>query len=93
MQEGSFSHALFVLIGVGMIQVFVGDFVEPKVMGDSLNISPLVVILSLVIWGSLWGIIGMIIAVPVTVILIIILAQFPNSRKFAIMLSKDGIID
>ncbi len=93
LQGGSFSHALFVLAGVGTIQVLVGNFVEPKVMGNSLNVSSLVVILSLVLWGSLWGIIGMIIAVPITVILIIIFAQFPGSRKIAIILSKDGIIN
>jgi predicted PurR-regulated permease PerM len=93
LQEGNFSHAFWVIAGVGAIQILVGNFIEPKVMGNSLNISSLVVILSLVIWGSLWGIIGMIIAVPITVIMIIIMAQFPNSRKFAIMLSKDGIID
>ena len=93
LQEGNFSHAFWVIAGVGAIQILVGNFIEPKVMGNSLNISSLVVILSLVIWGSLWGIIGMIIAVPITVIMIIIMAQFPNSRKFAIILSKDGIID
>lgn len=93
LQGGSFSHALFVLAGVGTIQILVGNLVEPKVMGNSLNVSSLVVILSLVLWGSLWGIIGMIIAVPITVILIIIFAQFPGSRKIAIILSKDGIID
>ncbi len=93
LQGGSFSHALMVLAGIGVIQLLVGNFVEPKVMGNSLNVSSLVVILSLILWGSLWGIIGMIIAVPMTVILIIIFAQFPASRKIAIVLSKDGIID
>jgi len=93
LQGGSFSHALLVLAGVGAIQVLVGNLIEPKVMDNSLNVSSLVVILSLVLWGALWGIIGMIIAVPMTVILIIVFAQFPGTRKIAIILSKDGIID
>jgi AI-2 transport protein TqsA len=48
------------------VQVVMGNFVEPKIMGRSLNLSPLIVILSLIFWGWLWGIPGMILAVPIT---------------------------
>lgn len=79
-----------ILLGVGAIQVVVGNFVEPKMMGSSLNISSLVVIVALTVWGVLWGVAGMILCVPITVIMMIILAQFPTTRPIAILLSEKG---
>ncbi len=83
----------YVLLAVGSIQIVVGNFIEPKVMGNSLNISPLVVILSLSVFGALWGITGMILCVPFTVILIIIFSHFESTRSIAIMLSDTGVLD
>ncbi len=88
--ETSFAPFLVILIGVGTIQLIVGNFLEPRMMGSSLNISSLVVILSLTLWGAIWGIAGMILCVPITVILMIILAQFPSTRPVAILLSEKG---
>jgi predicted PurR-regulated permease PerM len=79
-----------ILIGVGTIQLIVGNFVEPKMMGSSLNISSLVVIIALAVWGVIWGIPGMILCVPITVMMMIIMAQFPNTRPIAILLSEKG---
>jgi AI-2 transport protein TqsA len=59
-------------------------------MGDLLNISPIVALLSLAFWGTIWGIIGMFISVPITVILIIALAKIPKTRPIAILLSQNG---
>ncbi|GLR15902.1 AI-2E family transporter [Portibacter lacus] len=81
-----------VLIGVGVIQIIIGGILEPKFYGDSLNISPFVIVLSLVMWGMLWGVVGMLLCVPITVILIKIFAQFDNTRPIAIMLSRNGNI-
>lgn len=83
---------LAVLLGIVGIQVLIGSFLEPRLLGSSLNISPFVIILSLVLWGMIWGVVGMLLCVPLTVILIIILAQFPNTRPVAILLSKKGQI-
>ncbi len=80
-----------ILVGVGAIQVIVGNVVEPRMMGNSLNISPLVVILALSLWGALWGIAGMVLSVPITVVIMIIFAQFPDTRPLAILLSQNGI--
>lgn len=88
--ENSFLPFLIILIGVGAIQLIVGNFLEPRMMGSSLNISSLVVILALTLWGAIWGIPGMILCVPITVILMIILAQFPKTRQIAILLSEKG---
>ncbi|MCB1024971.1 MAG: AI-2E family transporter [Acidobacteria bacterium] len=89
-QYDTFSPFFVVLIGVGAIQLVVGNFLEPRMMGSSLNISSLVVILALSLWGALWGITGMILCVPITVIMMIIFAQFPATRPIAILLSEQG---
>ncbi|MFK8009829.1 MAG: AI-2E family transporter [Saprospiraceae bacterium] len=91
-QFGIFTPSLLVLGIVGTIQVIVGNFLEPKIMGSSMNISPLVTILSLSIWGALWGVIGMILSVPITVVTIIIFSQFEKTKSVAIMLSEKGEI-
>jgi predicted PurR-regulated permease PerM len=93
LQFGQFKEGLLILGIVGSIQLVVGNFVEPKLMGNSLNISPLVVLLTLAIWGVMWGITGMLLSVPVTVIMIIVMAEFPSTRPFAILLSQDGKIN
>ena len=92
LQFGDFGPALWVIGCVGSIQVLVGNFIEPKLMGDSLNVSSLVVILSLSIWGWIWGIVGMILSVPITVMMIIAFAQFPATRGIAVLLSDKGEI-
>lgn len=89
-QFGEFLPAGLVLIFVGSIQVLVGNLLEPRLMGNSLNVSSLVAIISLTLWGALWGVTGMIISVPVTVMMVIVFAQFNSTRPMAIMLSEKG---
>jgi predicted PurR-regulated permease PerM len=72
------------------IQMVIGNILEPKIMGDSLNISPLVALFSLAFWGAIWGITGMLVSVPITVILIILLAHFPSTKNISILLSNTG---
>ena len=93
LQFGEFTPGILVLVIVGAIQMVVGNFVEPRIMGNSLNISPLVVFLTLAIWGLIWGITGMLLSVPITVILIIVMSEFPSTQPFAILLSQKGIIN
>lgn len=93
LQFGDFSSGLIVLVAVGAIQVVVGNIIEPKVMGNSLNISSLVVLLALSFWGTLWGVAGMILSVPITVMMIIICAEFDTTKPIAILLSENGIIE
>jgi predicted PurR-regulated permease PerM len=69
------------------VQLVIGNFLEPKMVGKSLNLSPLVVVLSLAFWGALWGTAGMFLCVPITVALMIIFSQFPSTHSIAIMLS------
>jgi AI-2 transport protein TqsA len=80
-----------VIFGVSQtIQFVVGNVIQPRMTGDSLNISVLVVFLSLAFWGKLWGGPGMFLAVPLTVMMMIILAQFPSTRWIAVMMSNNG---
>ncbi len=74
------------------IQFIIGNIIYPKLMGNKLNISQFVVILSLVVWGAMWGTIGMFLSVPLMMILLIILSQFENTKKLAILISGDGEI-
>ncbi len=90
LQFGELGPALWVLLLVGAIQVIVGNILEPKVMGNSLNVSSLVVILSLSFWGAIWGIAGMVLSVPITVIMVILFSQFKDTKNIAILLSEKG---
>lgn len=81
---------LMVLIGCGIVQFFIGNILEPRIAGNRLNISPLVVILSLAVWGAIWGIPGMFLSMPLTVMLMIVFAHFPATRPIAILLSSEG---
>jgi AI-2 transport protein TqsA len=90
LQFDSLTPFFVILLGVGGIQVVVGNLLEPNLMSRSLNISPLVVLLSLVAWGSIWGIPGMFLCVPITVVMMIFLYHFDSTRWIAQLLSKDG---
>ncbi|MEM6851650.1 MAG: AI-2E family transporter [Pseudomonadota bacterium] len=81
-----------VLVLLTAIQQAVGSFIEPRLMGASLNLSPLVILLSLTVWGQLWGIPGMLLCVPLMVIITITLSQFKSTRAIAILLSENGQI-
>ncbi len=89
-QFGSFAQMGFVFLSIEAVQVFVGSFLEPRVMGKGLNLSPLVVIISLTFWGSIWGVLGMMLSVPITSMIVIILGNFEGSKQVASFLSSDG---
>jgi predicted PurR-regulated permease PerM len=69
-------------------QVVIAYLIEPRFAGKALNLSPFVIILSLAFWGSLWGIVGMILAVPLMVTIKTILDQMHVTRPFGRMLSN-----
>lgn len=83
---------LVVLLVFGPIQIVTANVIEPAIMGRSLNLSPLVVIVSLVVWGTIWGVVGMFLCVPIMVVSLIVLAQFDTTRPLAVLLSADGRI-
>lgn len=93
LQFGEFGPGVLVLVLVGSVQVLVGNVLEPRLMGNSMNVSALVTILALSFWGAIWGVTGMILSIPITVIMIIVFSQFPATQAIAIMLSEKGEIE
>ena len=91
-QFGSLGSFFIMIISLIAIQIIVGNILEPKLMEKSLNLSSLVIVLSLVIWGNIWGVIGMFLCIPLMVIINIILSNFPKTRNLAIILSSNGEI-
>ncbi|GAB5553061.1 MAG: AI-2E family transporter [Saprospiraceae bacterium] len=84
---------LFVFLAIQGVQTLMGSFVEPKISGQTLNLSPTIVLFSLAFWGALWGIVGLAIAIPLTSVLVITLSEFPSTRNAAILLSEDGDVE
>ena len=88
--QDSYIYTAIVFGVVSFWQFSIGNFIQPRMMGDSLNLSALVVLLALAIWGVLWGIPGMFLSAPLTVLMMILLAQSAETRWLAILLSADG---
>jgi predicted PurR-regulated permease PerM len=78
--------------GIVSIQFVVGNLIEPRFLSKSLNLSPLVILIALALWGAIWGVLGMFLSVPITVMMMIVFAHFEKTRPIAILLSKDGCI-
>jgi len=70
------------------IQMVIGNGVAPKVMGDKLNLSPVVVLLSLIFWGWLWGIVGALLSVPIAAAIKIICENIEPLRPISIMMGS-----
>tara|TARA_R110002049_G_scaffold247413_9_gene421610 strand:+ start:3808 stop:4893 length:1086 start_codon:yes stop_codon:yes gene_type:complete len=78
-----------VLIIYAVVQFLEGNLITPKIVGDKVNINPLAAIIALIIGGSIWGIIGMILAIPMTGILQILLYRKERTRAYAILLRAE----
>ena len=87
--SGSPARTLLVAAVLVLIQMVVGNFLEPRMMGKGLNLSPLVVLLALLFWGWMWGIVGMLIAVPLTAAIKIACEQLDSTRPVAILMSGE----
>ncbi|RME29175.1 MAG: AI-2E family transporter, partial [Deltaproteobacteria bacterium] len=79
-------HAVAVAAGYLAVNVSIGNFIEPRIMGRRLGLSPFVVILSLFFWGYVWGPGGMLVGVPLTVIAKLLLETSPQTRWIAVLL-------
>jgi AI-2 transport protein TqsA len=78
---------ILVLVIPGIIQFSIGNLLQPKMMGESLDLHPVVVLLSLIFFGTIWGIIGMFLAVPITAVVKIFLQRFGYTRTIADLIS------
>lgn len=73
----------------GVIQVAMGNVIEPKLMGEGLNLHPVTILLALSFWGLLWGVVGMFLAAPITAALRIVLLQFDTFKPIGRLLAGD----
>ena len=80
------SIVLIILIPT-ITKVIVGDFIEPKLIGSALNLHPVTIILALIFWGMIWGIIGVLLAAPITAIIKISCEQFSTTKPIARILA------
>jgi AI-2 transport protein TqsA len=77
----------YVTVVPGTIQMLIGNVLEPKFMGEGLNLHPVTILLALSFWGLLWGIAGMFLAVPMTAVVRIILMQFDTLKPLGELLA------
>ena len=84
-------NSFMTLIFLLFIQLIFGNFLEPRLMGKTLNLSPLILMVFLSLMGKIWGVSGMFLSVPIMVVLLIIFNNFKETKKIAIFLSEKGI--
>lgn len=86
-QTGSVWHTIGLGACLITAQVVVGNWLEPRMIGRQMNLSPFVVLVALSVWSAIWGVPGAILAVPMTAMIAIVLGAFPETRFMAILLA------
>ena len=81
-------EAILIAIGYLAINMLLGNFLEPRVMGRGMGLSTLVVFLSLIFWGWVFGPVGMLLSIPLTMTLVIALESNPSTRQLAVLLRE-----
>lgn len=89
-QFPNFGPAIILFAALNVINFIVANVILPRMQGQSLNLDPVVVLLALAFWGAIWGVAGMFLSTPLTVMTMVILAQFKGTEWIAILLSGDG---
>jgi len=89
-QFDGFGRAIILFIALQLIGMVIGNVVYPRMQGRSLNLDPVMILLSLAFWSAIWGLTGAFLSTPLTVMAMVILAQFDGSRWIAVILSADG---
>ncbi|HGY54763.1 MAG TPA: AI-2E family transporter [Caldithrix abyssi] len=86
LQFGSIAVAFWIMVAMAAIQFLMGNVIEPRLMGRTLNLSPLIVILSLIFWGYIWGVAGMILAVPILAMSAIVFENIESLRFLSVFI-------
>jgi AI-2 transport protein TqsA len=85
--EISVTTVVLALALPGGVQITIGNVLEPKIMGDSLDLHPITILMMLIFWGMLWGIVGMFLATPITAVLKILFERLEHTRPMADLLA------
>lgn len=89
-QYDNYWQPLAIFAGCQGVNFFVGNVIYPRMQSRSLNLDPVVVLLALAFWSAMWGLTGAFLSTPLTVVAMVLLAQFPGSRWLAVLLSQNG---
>jgi predicted PurR-regulated permease PerM len=73
---GVSANAIWLFLALMAVQVLFGSILEPKIAGKRLNMSPIVILVSLYLWGWIWGIVGMLLSVPLTILIMVAVKHF-----------------
>lgn len=92
-QFGDLGTTLMVFAALCTSHAFLGHILDPYLMGNNLNLSPIFIISNLAMWGMIWGVPGMFLAIPILALASITLAQFRTTRPLAVLLSKTGELE
>ena len=87
-QFGTFWVPFWIFVITNGLDMILGNVIEPRITGKGLGLSPLLVFFSLVFWGWLWGIPGMILSVPLTAVIKIVCQNVPSLRPIAVMMGS-----
>jgi predicted PurR-regulated permease PerM len=88
-QFESLSSAFVVFIGLNLLQFVIGSYIEPRVAGTAVSVSPFIVLFAVFFWGMLWGVAGAFIGVPILIAFATVCARHSPSRPIAVLLSAD----
>ena len=83
-----YASILYVAVLLTSIQIVMGNILDVRVQGNNLNLSPFVILVSLALWGYIWGVAGMFLAVPITAALQIICDKIDFLKPVAVLLSS-----
>lgn len=83
-------QAITIFVAIQIVATFVGNFIYPRLQAQTQNIDPVATLLSLAFWSWLWGLPGAFLAVPMTLMAMMVFAQFPSTKWVAALLSNDG---
>jgi predicted PurR-regulated permease PerM len=86
-QTGSWQACFIVFVGLNFIQFFIGNYLEPRIAGATLSMSPFIVLLAVFFWSFLWGIAGAFIGLPIMIAILTICEQHKSTEWIALLLS------
>jgi predicted PurR-regulated permease PerM len=89
-QFGTLGPVISTAGALTLVQFTSGSILEPRIMGKGLNLSPVVMLLSLAFWGTIWGVVGMFMAVPLMVVVMIFCSHVEATRPIAVLMSANG---
>jgi predicted PurR-regulated permease PerM len=87
----SYIRPIMVLISLGVIQMTIGNVITPKVVGDRLGLSPVLILLSLLLWGTIWGVPGALLSVPIASIIKIVCENISSLKPIAVMMGTGNV--